>query len=508
MNLFGPSTPPRPTEPDIPNLIKTNNVSFPLNGLLAGLLIMGRKGVGKTRLLAHLIVQNMRQCPELSILVLDASGVLTKDIVGIILTLQERERQPLLDRLVVDIPFHPDYTQTLPFWHPSYGTDKEDQIKKAMETINQLNPDTMSLPFMGRPAMEKMQTELFRVLSAIENEYGETFQITEATKFLDDASQIRNALSIVGMKVPSAREYFMNVTNPSHVDHRDFENRSYAMKSCYLPFESPSIRARVGYYKPSYTMKEVAEHGLCCIVDGRNILGHEKEMNYIFGQEYNFFKAVVDRRNPNYPHPPFMIVFEEASQFYAIPDMTNKIMEISNIYRSRKVIPVIDLQGTWQTKMYNDVERRGFWSMGNVLLFGLDSWDDAKEAVHNITNYEPGIAPVQTPGQPERYVALPQEAGYIQAANWLQHFQPRQVLMKRYLSEGVIDQYIYYVPKVQDIKTIYDGKPQNLILVDKVIEDKFLERAGKHTINEMLRTINERKIIIPPSKPTQQPADK
>lgn len=494
--IWNLNKPPQPTTPPIPNLKTEKGVRLYLLGLLRGLLIIGKPGAGKTRLLAWIIIEMMRECPELAILVLDASGALRKDLVGHILTKKEPLKSQLLARLNIDIPFHPEYVQPMPEFHKDYGVPFENQIQRVRGNFEKLHPELMALGVMGQPMINECLPELGRLVCAIENEHGDTYQVTEWLRLLQDKSQLARAVAVAGGRVPSAKRYFERMLSGSQDSYDQWERVTYAFRSALGVYQAKEMRARMGFYKPALSMGEMEEKGMCNIVSGERmpLPDHLLEMNYIFTQMYSMFRVQVNKRTPDSPNnTPFMIVFEEAPILWKVPGMADETFEISSYYRSRFVLPVIDIQGTYQTNIDNQYQRRKLWSIGNIILMGLDGVEDSREAMENISNYGPSVVLPQQPGQPTRVAPMPEHSQYTQSANWVQLLQHRSCVIRRYISPAEMSPYITYVPRIQDIPVANSNQ------IAECTEEIFKKRAVP--IRTALDVVNSRE--LPPNTPTQ-----
>jgi hypothetical protein len=370
--------------PSIPNLRMGLDEVLPFYGLVRGTLVIGKPGSGKTRFIAWLTVLYMLKFPDRGILILDASGALKKDILAIALLLSEKERMSILRRLIIDIPFNGEYVHSMPEFHRDYGVSYEKQIQRVADNFRKLNPKTMELAMLGKPTFEEMITELFRLLCAIRNDAGENWQITEAKKLLTDGSQLAMALNQFGGRVPEAKWYFEQFTKMK-VDDREREMRSYTLRSALGVIEPREMRARLGGYKPSWTIEELDKRGLCAIVSGERMLDQEPQMNYIFSQVYSLFRQEMNKRLPDDPKDkPFLFMIDEAPVLYRVPGMAQELGELSTFYRSRKLELVIIIQALWQVTK----EMQGqLWSLGNKVVFSLEDMDDASSIAEHLFYY-------------------------------------------------------------------------------------------------------------------------
>jgi hypothetical protein len=470
--------------PPIPNLRDDRILQIILAGLIRALLMLGKPGSGKTRILAFLITLYMMTFPDRGILVIDASGKLKNDILGIIQLQPEEVRERLTKRLVIDIPFHPEYTHTMPEWHADYGVDMELQIQRSAEVLRRLNPEIELAPILGAAAFKEMFPELARLLTAIQNEHGETWQITEAKKLLIDGSQMALAIKQAGGRAPSAKWYF-EAQKQATSQERDM--RSYALRSALGVVEPRELRARVGYYKPSWTVGELERKGLCCIVSGEYMLGREQQFNYVVMQIHSLFRMQMNQRRPDDPAvKPFLYVLEEVPALYQIPGMAQEIAGITSFYRSRKVEVILSLQATWQV---DKSAAEHIWSLGNLLVFGLDDFNDARLAAEHLFYYGPTTVKQESRTATQNPITEPEHGQYTAAANWIQSFRQREVVIRRYFSESQMDRFVRHVTRIQDIPV-----SDNAQAIGELSEQIFRSRAI--SIREALEVINQR-VLVP-----------
>ena len=472
--------------PAIPNLRDDFDGKIYPAGLIRGLFTIGRPGSGKTRFMAGMVVLIARFFPKVGMVIMDASGQLCNDILAIIMLLPVFERELIEKRLVVDIPNHPEYTQTLPELHRDYGVPFESQIQRLAENLRRLNPQTMELGMLGKPALEEMLPELLRVICAIENEHGENWQLTEAKKLLIDNSQMAIALGLVGSRVPESAFYFKSMEK---IDAKEKEMRSFTLRSVLGVIEPRFIRARIGYFKPSWCPSEAVEKGLIVLVSGENLLDQELQSNYIFTQIYSMIRQEINRRHPNDPKDnPFLIVIDEAPILFKVPGLAREIGEISTFYRSRKVWLIVIVQALWQVAKEL---REQIWSFGNIASFAVEDINDARELAEQMLRYNPKMEKQSARTIYQNPITEPEHGEYTMLAQWIQNFKKREVLMRRYFNEGKKDKYIRHVFRTPDV----EGK-KDLQEIEAYKEKIFKQRAIP--IRDALEVINQRHLTPPP----------
>jgi hypothetical protein len=351
----------------------------------------------------------------------------------------------------------------------------------------------MELGMLGKPALEELAPELFRLLIASENEHGQNFQLTEAKKLLMDGSQMAIALNQFGYKVPEAKWYFEQFMKKG-IQFKEYEMRSYTLRSALGVIESREIRARLGYNKPTWTPTELVKKGLIALVSGELMLDQELQLNYIFTQIYSLFRQEMNQRKPNDPNDkPFMLVVDEAPITFKVPGLAKEIGEISTFYRSRKLWLVIIVQALWQ--LAKELQAQ-IWSMGNIVSFAVEDVEDARRIAEQIFHYSPRMVKQEPRTMNQNPITEPDHGQYTMHANWIQSMKQRELVMRRYFNEAKQDKYVRHVARTPDVPS-WDNREE--------IEDFklriFKERAIP--IRDALEVINQRKLTVTPRKPPQ-----
>ena len=455
------------------------------DGLVRGIFFIGKPGCGKTRLAASLIVSFLEAFSEMGVLILDASGALCDAILEIILSLPEERREGLLKRLIYDELCNPEYTQTLPEFSPEYGVPMENQVQRVAENLRRLNYDLVTRnPTLGGIALSEMAPQLFRLLTVVQNEHGENWQITEAKKMLVDGSQRAIALARYGFRVPESKWYFEKEYNGREMGKGEKELRNYTLRSVLGVIEPREVRARLGYYKPTWTPKEAIEKGLCVLVSGERMLDKEQQLNYLFTQIHSLARQEMNKRRPNDPNnKPFLYWIDEAPVLVKVPGMARELGEVSTFYRSRKLFLGIIVQALWQL---SDELREQIWSLGNIVSFGVDDYNDALDISKQLFHYGPTIIKQPARTTQQNPVTEPDHGQYTMYANWLQGLPHRQYVMRRYFDELTVDKFIRY----SKTKTVPSWENREDL---KALKLKLLKERGV-SVRDALEVINNRKL--------------
>lgn len=475
----------RKKTPTVPNLRMGIERVLSFGGLVRGLIVIGKPGSGKTRFAAFTIVAFMEYYPDRGIVILDASGALCDAILEIILSLPEERKQKLLKRIIYDELCHPDYTHTQPEFSPAYGVDMEAQVQRVAENLRRLNDDLVrSNPTLGGIALNEMAPQLFRLLSVIQNQYGENWQITEGKKLLNDPALMTRVLNRFGFRSPESKWYFENIYQNIDMKKGENELRSYTLRSVLGVIEPREVRARVGYYKPTWTPKEVDEKGQVVLVSGERMLDKEPQLNYLFTQIHSLVRQYINTRRPNDPkNKPFLYWIDEAPVLVKVPGMARELGEVSTFYRSRNLYVGIIIQALWQL---SDELKEQVWSMGNIVAFGVDDFNDARIIAEQLFHYGPTTVKQPARTQTQNPITEPDHGQYTLFANWLQGLRQRYFVMRRYFDEAKADKYIWYT-KTKTVPTL-NNLGELIELKERLLKEKGV------SVRDALEVINNRKI--------------
>jgi hypothetical protein len=167
-----------------------------------------------------------------------------------------------------------------------------------------------------------------------------------------------------------------------------------------------------------------------------------------------------------------------------VPGMAEEIGRISPQYRSRGLQLILIIQAMWQLA---ENFREQIWSLGNVVCFSVDDFNEAYEVAHQLFEYDPRqtkLPPAHQSGQP----ILELDRGqFLTAANWLQHLKHRECVLKRYLSEAEEDPFVAYIEQTSE----RPNRPLSGSLL--AIKQRLLRRRAI-PIRDALEVVNQRKL--------------
>ncbi len=473
-----------PDDPKFPNTRTMDYDQLLLSGLTMGTLYIGRQGTGKTSSLARHLVDYMKQCPDRAIFVLDWSGSITDGILSLLLQEPREVKDKLARRLVYDELGHPEWTLPLPEFSHLYGLSYEEQVQRLSTNLSKLAPELVKgAPFLAGLGLTEIAPQIFRVLTAISNEFDETWQATEAKKLLTDIPLLRRALAKYGFKVPQAKWFLEKVFLELKPNEREL--RTYALLALLGAIETPETRAKVGYYRPAWTPKEAIMNGQMVLVNGARLINQKNTQHYLFTQVYSMIMSEINKRIPSDPNDqPVALVMDEVYSLLSIPGMAEEVGMLSPLYRSRKLELYIVLQALSQLA---PTLREQVWSIGNIVSFAVSNFEEAYELAQQIFPYNANTVKLAPKADNQQPVIEPDRGQYLQIANDLQRMQHRECIIRRYMSEKILDKYVLWVKKTKNVP----AEPTEMSISE--FKDMLLKERGVR-VRDSLQVVNQRSL--------------
>ncbi len=412
-------------------------------------LFVGRQGSGKTTELARHLIEKFERHPDRAMFVLDWSGSISDEL------LKMAVRKNLLHRIIYDEMGHPEWVVPLPSFSHLYGSSYDEQAARIARNLERLSPTLVAnAPVLGGIGLKETAPKIFRLMTAITNQYGETYQITEAKKLLKDIPSLRAKIAKYGYSVPQVTWYFNEEYMRADAQERDL--RTYTLISLLGAIDTPTARARMGYYRPGWTPREVIKNSYMFIENGARMINQESTQYFLFTDVYSLIMEEINKRMPADPKDqPVSIVLDEVYSLLSIPGMAQEVGKISPQYRSRKLELYIVLQSLSQLA---EELRELIWNIGNVVCFSLSNFQEAYEMAQQMFYYNPWAVKYGPKTDTQQNVTEPDRGQYLQLANNIQHLRHREALVRRYISEKRLDPYIRHVIKTPDV----DQTPVNL----------------------------------------------
>lgn len=436
-------------------------------GLPMGTLIIGRQGSGKTTAVSNHIVDYFLRFPDRAIIVLDNSGSNTDEILKLIA--QRPDWQELSSRIVYEDLGNPEWVVPLPEFSDKYGLTFDEQAQRVAKNLDNLAPELAErAPVVAGIGLKEIAPQLFRIITAIQNDLGDTWQATEARDLLTDPKKLTAVVEKFGFRYPQAKRFFLKEFLPLSKGEREL--RTYALRSMLGAVESPELIAGLGYYRPGFTYGEAIQKGLMVITDGARLLNRRGAQHYLFTQRFSMLMAEINKRRPANPSDlPVSLIMDEVYSLMKIPSMAPDIAELSPKYRSRKLQLYIVLQELAQ--MSKELKEH-IWSLGNIVSFGISNFQEAYEIAQQLFKYDPKtikMGPRSDVGQP---IVEPDRGQYLQIANDLQNLAWRECILRRYITERQKDPFVQWVRRTKEV-------PQNPPFIPVPdLKQLLLERHG------------------------------
>lgn len=474
--------------PPVTNMVVGQYDDLPEEGLTMGTLIIGRQGTGKTTTLARHLVDYFKLFPDRAIFVLDWSGSISDSLLKLIM--MEPKKEELLRRIVYDELGHPDWVIPLPEFSEAYGVTFEEQVQRVSGNLAKLAPELVrDAPFLAGLGLREIAPQIFRILSAVTNEHGEPWQVTEAKRLILDPPLTKLATAQFGNKVPEAKWFMERMYLQLRPQEREL--RSYALLALLGAIEPRAARARVGYYRPGWTPREAMKKGLMVLVNGARLINEKNTQHYLFTQAYSLIMAEINKRQPGNPEDlPVALVMDEVYSLLSIPGMAEEVGMLSPLYRSRKLELYVVLQALSQLA---PVLRDQIWSIGNVMCFALSNFDEAYDVAQQLFRFDPLRTKTPITTDLTRPVIESDRSQYLTIANWIQRLQHRQCIVRRFWSEKKLDQHVRMVPRTKELPSRQmDGNLGE-------IKESLLRERGV-LVRDALEVINQRKLEVAVTK--------
>lgn len=447
-----------------------------------GELWLGQPGSGKTWTLARGSVDHLIEHPDEPMISFDANQNFTDAFLTIVLSQPKEIRDSLIKRIIYDELGHPKRVLTLPEFHVDYEVPMEKQTARAIQNFQALNPELITeTPIMGGASVKDYGGELFRLLTVIPNEFGSTFQITEAKRLLTDRKLLSQKLKDFGKYAGNAKWFYEN--NYTKLPADEAYKRVLGLISVLNDIEAPEIRPRVGYHRPSYTMPQIIKEGKILLVNGHRINDQERTLSYLLIQVKSLLMNEIVKRTPNNPKdPPVTLIFDEVPAIIGLPSMSKEISRLSTYFRSRKLQPIIVAQ---ELSQFSEELRPHIWGYANVVVFSMLNFDDRVEIAQQLFPYIPETIKVQgkTSSQPNLYE--PDRGQYLQIANEIYNMKHRECIVRRQNSEHEANNELVWVKRTKE--ALATATPQEV----QELKDELLEKYGER-VDEVTASINRR----------------
>jgi hypothetical protein len=362
------------------------------------------------------------------------------------------------------------------------GENHEIQIQRVTQNLIKLSDNLVKdAPIVAGLGLREIAPQVMRLAMVSTNELREPMQATELKFMLTDKAHLRQLCAKYGHLAPTAKWYL----EKKYIPLADYERelRTYTIISLLGAIETDESRARIGYYRRSYSVAEIIKTGGLVLVDGSRLNNQLFAQHYHFTQVYSLIISEINKREPGDPNnKPVKIVADELAALLENPAMADEVGKISPLYRARKLQLYVVIQALWQL---SEKLREQIWSLGNIVSFQVLNFEEAYKVAQQVFPYQPAVikAPGKTMTSQDLYES--DRGQYLQYTNQIQHFKHRECIVRRYLKEAKMDDYTYWVKKTKDIPQ----RPEVMTVPE--IKDYLLRTRGLR-VREALAVVNQR----------------
>ena len=382
-----------------------------------------------------------------------------------------------------------------PEFHPDYGLSNEEQVSRVVGNMERLAKFLLAgAPFLAGISIEEIGKSLFRLLTAIRNEHGESWQLTEGKRLLMNMNELKLAVDRYGQYEMEAKRYFETEYLPKDVmKGTERELSSRALRYLLGKIDGRTARATLGFYRPGWTPKEATEKGLLVLIDAHKMINQPEAQHYLLMQNFSLVMSWINKREVDDPsYKPTMIAFDETYTVLKIPGMAEWIGMVSPLYRSRKMQLLIIIQALWQL---DESLQQQIWTLGNIVSFAVSNIDEAEKISKQLFVYDPKSVKNEPKTVTQNPTTEP-EAGQDRIyADWIQNLKARQLIMRRYVTEQAKDNGVQFIEKTTET-------PHNPPFIDLIELKNYLIRERGIPVREALEVINQRKITVDTSRRT------
>jgi hypothetical protein len=350
--------------------------------------------------------------------------------------------------------------------------------------------------FLVGVSVREIGKHLFRLLQVIRNVKGECWQITEGLELLTDEKLLTRAIKDFGGYSIPTKHYFEKQYLPKDVmPPYEKELTTRALRFLLGIIDSRVVRATLGNNKPSWTPKEATEKGQMVIIDAHKMINTPEAQHYLIIQAFSLVMDWVNKREVDDPqNERVIIVLDETYALLQIDGFAQWLSMIAPLYRSRGVELIVIIQGFWQL---DDRLKEQIWSMGTIISFRRDDNEEAKIIARQFWNYDNRF--VKNPAKTEyQNPTTESEEGQNRIiADWIQNLEPRQFVMRQYITEQQKKKGVVFVQKTADLSTA-----RQYMSVGE-IKECLLAKYGV-SVRDALQVIKGRKLEEPPEEDYNQ----
>ncbi len=131
--------------------------------------------------------------------------------------------------------------------------------------------------------------------------------------------------------------------------------------------------------------------------------------------------------------------------------------------------------------------REQVWSIGNIVSFAVSNFEEAYELAQQIFPYNANTVKLAPKADNQQPVIEPDRGQYLQIANDLQRMQHRECIIRRYMSEKILDKYVLWVKKTKNVP----AEPTEMSISE--FKDMLLKERGVR-VRDSLQVVNQRSL--------------
>jgi hypothetical protein len=407
-------------------------VKLPDAGRTLGTRVVGEAGSGKSVLLAAIAFGDfIRGIP---VVLWDHNGGMIDAYFAQVLGHPEKDN---LQERIRYVEFgNPEFAYGMPFYYDAGGDDPFTMSQRLVDILLKLYPELSNAPVLGEASVVQLGTMVGTILSAITDEEGNRWQVTEAPDLLLNFNSPRWAKirHDLGDRIAPAEKFLTETF--SKLTPAERRTRSWSFESRIWSYlNSPSLKATVGQGKPSIDWHEVVRKHFAVIFDFRN-LSSQQPLEQLSLLTFDNFLTFLKKRGIG-AQDPISLVIDELPTLLEYQSIEPDVRSLATRFRAYRLWPTIGHQALYQL---SPKLREAAWSFRNQIIGQQANVGDAESVVANLLNIGDLI-----------------ERSAI--AGLMQRLPARRFLFRRQRSEQEVDRQTYWIrtlemPEVAQISNV------------------------------------------------------
>jgi hypothetical protein len=401
-------------------------VKLPDAGRTLGTRVVGEAGSGKSVLLSAIAFGDfIRGIP---VVLWDHNGGMIDAFFAQVLGHPDKE---VLQERIRFVEFgNPEFAYGMPFYYNAGGDDPFTMSQRLVDLLMKLYPELSNAPVLGEASVIQLGTMVGTILSAIADDQGNRWQVTEAPDLLLNFNSPRWAKirHDLGDKIAPAEKFLTETF--SKLTPAERRTRSWSFESRIWSYlNSPSLKATVGQGKPTIDWGETVRKQLAVVFDFRN-LSSQQPLEQLSLLTFDYFLTFLKKRGIG-ATDPISLVIDELPTLLEFQSLEPDVRSLATRFRAFRLWPTIGHQALYQL---SPKLREAAWSFRNQIIGQQANIADADEVVDNLT-------PIVD--EKERRLV----------AQLLQRLSARRFLLRRQKTEQQADNQIYWM-KTLDVPEV------------------------------------------------------